>query len=119
MRKARSIHLFDALITGPCRALRPPSKQLCTTHARRRHTIVCSFPNFNKPLNFDTTMLWGDGVMICATELASDRIPLQEAGILSGIMLAIWAVVRDCSAYNKFIHSTGGHPQGGLLCNPS
>lgn len=39
-------------------------------------------------------MLWGDGVMICATELASDRIPLEEAGILSGIMLGIWAVVR-------------------------
>lgn len=78
--------------TGPCLAIRKP---LCT-HARRQQcTVVCSFPNFNKPLNFDATMLWGDGVMICATELASDRIPLEEAGILSGIMLGIWAVVRS------------------------
>lgn len=31
--------------------------------------------------------------MIAATELASDRVPLSEAGILSAIMLAAWVPV--------------------------
>ncbi len=79
-----------------------PHKQ--TSHPRTSHqahpcrrraspAIVCSFPNFNKPPIHNLELLWGDGVMICATELASNRIPLEEAGLLSGIMLGIWATV--------------------------
>lgn len=72
-----------------------PSRTSSIHHHHRRTSpgIVCSFPNFNKPLDFDATLLWGDSVMICATELASNRIPLEEAGLLSGIMLGIWATV--------------------------
>ena len=38
----------------------------------------------------DSSMIWGDIMMLTATELASERLPKQVTGVLSLTLLAAW-----------------------------
>ncbi|KAK9792510.1 hypothetical protein WJX73_008124 [Symbiochloris irregularis] len=43
----------------------------------------------------DTTLAWGDILMMTATQIASERIPLTQAGFLSGVLVATWVGVAS------------------------
>ncbi len=43
----------------------------------------------------DSSMIWGDIMMLTATELASERLPKQVTGVLSLTLLAAWIGVSS------------------------
>ena len=52
----------------------------------------------------DSSMIWGDIMMLTATELASERLPKQVTGVLSLTLLAAWIGVRTCEAELSLSH---------------
>ncbi len=59
----------------------------------RSRSIYCraAAPQSTK---LDSSMIWGDIMMLTATELASERLPKQVTGVLSLTLLAAWIGVR-------------------------
>ena len=71
----------------------------------------------------DSSMIWGDIMMLTATELASERLPKQVTGVLSLTLLAAWIGVRRwrycCGTTQSSANSAvlaGGNCKGGLHC---
>ena len=66
-------------------------------HSRTAKSIVCqaATPQSTK---LDSSMIWGDIMMLTATELASERLPKQVTGVLSLTLLAAWIGVGTHSA---------------------
>ena len=44
-------------------------------------------------------MIWGDILMLTATELASERLPKHLTGVLSLTLLAAWIGVRTAALF--------------------
>lgn len=59
------------------------------SHLSTAKSIVCqaATPQSTK---LDSSMIWGDIMMLTATELASERLPKQVTGVLSLTLLAAW-----------------------------
>ena len=65
-------------------------------HLRRLRPVLCqaAAPQSTK---IDSSMMWGDIMMLTATELASERLPKQVTGVLSLTLLAAWiGVILSC-----------------------
>ena len=69
---------------------RPRTKLLRSTQCR------AATPQSTK---LDSSMIWGDIMMLTATELASERLPKQVTGVLSLTLLAAWIGVRACCTF--------------------
>ena len=71
-------------------------RHLSTAHVKRRHlrpSLLCGASSPQRQ-QVDTAMIWGDILMLTATNLASERLPRQLTGVLSLTLLAAWIGVR-------------------------
>ena len=70
----------------------------CLPHLRSSRTLECraAAPQSTK---LDSSMIWGDIMMLTATELASERLPKQLTGVLSLTLLAAWIGVSAWWAF--------------------
>lgn len=71
--------LWGALL---CLSLTPCTPYTCVLHALPA--------GFNRLL--DGTLILGDAVMVIATELSSERLPLEQLPALGGVAVASWVI---------------------------
>lgn len=71
-------------------------RQLSIAHNRYRYprrSPICGASTPRRP-QVDTAMIWGDILMLTATNLASERLPRNLTGVLSLTLLAAWIGVK-------------------------
>ncbi|DBA82752.1 TPA: hypothetical protein ACH3X1_006981 [Trebouxia sp. C0004] len=74
------------IATAAPNSTRLPLRGLLLYHPRSVHCRAAA-PQSTK---LDSSMIWGDIMMLTATELASERLPKQVTGVLSLTLLAAW-----------------------------
>ncbi|KAK9810509.1 hypothetical protein WJX72_012008 [[Myrmecia] bisecta] len=74
---------------SPCLAYR---QRRVRSTSRIRCRIVCLGQAPSRNI-IDPTLVWGDCMMLLSTELASDRVPKDQMGLLSGVLVAAWVGV--------------------------
>jgi hypothetical protein len=94
---------------------RLPLRGLQLYHSRSVHCRAAA-PQSTK---LDSSMIWGDIMMLTATELASERLPKQVTGVLSLTLLAAWIGVSRwwyCCGKTISIHLLTGCSFAGGNC---
>lgn len=78
-----------ALAVKPSRSVIQQGSLVGLPHLRPARSVLCraATPQSTK---LDSSMIWGDIMMLTATELASERLPKQVTGVLSLTLLAAW-----------------------------
>lgn len=73
----------------PSRSVLQPASFIGVPRLRPARSTICgaATPQSTK---LDSSMIWGDIMMLTATELASERLPKQVTGVLSLTLLAAW-----------------------------
>ena len=73
-----------------CTAAAPASSRRLLQYARKHSRAVQCRAAAPQRTKLDSSMIWGDIMMLTATELASERLPKQVTGVLSLTLLAAW-----------------------------
>lgn len=77
------------LAVKPSRSGKQQGSLVGLSYLRPARSVNCraATPQSTK---LDSSMIWGDIMMLTATELASERLPKQVTGVLSLTLLAAW-----------------------------
>ena len=86
------------LAAKPSRSVIQQGSLVCLPYLRPARSVACraATPQSTK---LDSSMIWGDIMMLTATELASERLPKQVTGVLSLTLLAAWIGVGILRAF--------------------
>ena len=86
-----------ALAVKPSRPVIQQGSLIGLPYLRPARRVACraATPQSTK---LDSSMIWGDIMMLTATELASERLPKQVTGVLSLTLLAAWIGVSTLRA---------------------
>lgn len=92
-----------ALAVKPSRSVIQQGTLVGLPYLKPGRSVVCraATPQSTK---LDSSMIWGDIMMLTATELASERLPKQVTGVLSLTLLAAWIGVSILKTF-AFVHT--------------